>query len=261
MELLVLGCWAPFPAPGGACPGYLVGDGEDFVLADCGHGVAARLFGRGEFGRLRAVFLSHLHPDHWYDLPALRHVLRAAAGPRPLPGGAPSGPLLLCAPNEPAASFTQLAGYTDAFRVRPVGIPAGVGVEGGALATVELGRLTVRFYATRHALPACCLEFGFGGRRLFYTGDTAWWDGLPVLAAGAEVILAEASLLSADRPYLPEDHLTAAEAGRLAREAGAKALILTHFWPAYAPDALYREAREHFGGEILLAREGEVYRF
>lgn len=265
VELWVLGCWAPYPAPGGACSGYLVGDGDSFVLVECGHGVMARLLGSVGLEQLRAVFLSHLHPDHWYDLPALRHALRAKAGLRHSTAGPLAGSLPLYAPAEPAESFSQIASYTEAFRVHAVpNVPllGSAGESGGKEKfTVDLGWMTVNLYPARHVLPAYSLEFVCGSKRLFYTGDTAWWDGLPGLAAGADVVLAEASLLAADRPLLPDDHLTAAEAGRLAETAGAKTLLLTHFWPEYDLDDLYREARQHFRGQVALAREGEVYRF
>lgn len=265
VELRILGCWAPYPAPGGACSGYLVGEGNSFVLVECGHGVMARLAGWVELEQLQAVFLSHLHPDHWHDLPALRYALRARSGLRLRPAGPALDPLPLYAPAEPASSFAQIASYTEAFRVHALpNLPVdgtGAALGGKPALRVDLGWLTVDLYPTRHALPAYCLGFACGSKCLFYTGDTAWWDGLLAMAAGAEVILAEASLLSADRDLLADDHLTAAEAGRLAEAVGAKTLVLTHFWPAYPLEVLYREARQHFRGEVILAREGETYRF
>ncbi|MCR4419236.1 MAG: MBL fold metallo-hydrolase [Clostridia bacterium] len=264
MELRVLGRWAPFAPPGGACPGYLIGDGSEFVLVDCGHGVISRLLGSVGLDRLRAVLLSHLHPDHWFDLPALRHALRARAG-RGHGQALPAPPLPLYAPAQPADFFALIASYREAFIARAVPelAPPG-GPEPGPpapLVEVEVGPVRARFFAARHAVPACCLDLVCAGRRLFYTGDTAWWEGLAEMARGADVVLAEASLLTADRPLLPDDHLTAAQAAELAGRAGARTLILTHFWPDYDPESLRAEAECRFSGQVLLAEEGRVYGF
>lgn len=43
MKLTVLGCNGPYPAPGGACSGYLLQEGDTGVLLDCGAGVLAQL--------------------------------------------------------------------------------------------------------------------------------------------------------------------------------------------------------------------------
>jgi ribonuclease Z len=59
--------------------------------------------------------------------------------------------------------------------------------------------------------------------------------------------------LEQDRDLATErHHLTARQAGLLAREANVKELALFHFSPRYqeCPDALYREAAEAFDGPI-----------
>ncbi|MGB9885677.1 MAG: MBL fold metallo-hydrolase [Moorellales bacterium] len=263
-QLRILGRWAPFAPPGGACPGYLVGDGLRFVLLDCGHGVASRLLAHIDLGQLEAVFLTHLHPDHWFDLPALRHALRARAGRG---GGSTQAAVPLFVPSRPEDFFSRISSYGEAFAVHPLVDPeekallsAGAVCPGQAQPQeIEVGPLRVRLFPTRHALPAYCLELACGGRKLFYTGDTAWWEGLVTMAAGAHTVLAEASLLEADRELVPHDHLTAAQAAELARRAGAQTLILTHLWPEYDPEKLRAEASRHFSGKVLVAEEDAVY--
>jgi ribonuclease BN (tRNA processing enzyme) len=53
-------------------------------------------------------------------------------------------------------------------------------------------------------------------------------------------------------------NMTAAEAGSAAAAAGARRLLLTHFWPGTDRQASKAEAARAFGGEILLAEEGAV---
>ena len=50
-------------------------------------------------------------------------------------------------------------------------------------------------------------------------------------------------------------HLTSREAGEAAHDAGARRLVLTHFWPDNDRQSSEAAAREAFDGEILLADE------
>jgi ribonuclease Z len=59
---------------------------------------------------------------------------------------------------------------------------------------------------------------------------------------------------------LKRGHMSAGEAGRAAREAGAQRLMLTHYRSSDKLDAHHRAAAEHaFGGPIELAKEGHTY--
>jgi ribonuclease BN (tRNA processing enzyme) len=89
-----------------------------------------------------------------------------------------------------------------------------------------------------------------------YTGDTGVSPGLLPLAAGADLLLAEATLTATDDG--PHGHLSAADAARAARDAGAKVLVLTHF-PSADQGWLHArrdEAAREFAGVIHLARPG-----
>jgi ribonuclease BN (tRNA processing enzyme) len=74
--LTVLGAGPAAPNPGGACSGYLLRDGDTAVLVDCGSGVAGRIALHLPANRLTAVAISHLHPDHYFDLVQLYYLLR-----------------------------------------------------------------------------------------------------------------------------------------------------------------------------------------
>jgi ribonuclease Z len=72
------------------------------------------------------------------------------------------------------------------------------------------------------------------GQRMAFVMDTGICDAAVELAAGADLLVCEATFASADvdlaRRYR---HLTAADAGRIARDAGARRLVLTHFSQRY----------------------------
>src|SRR5207253_1862056 len=90
--------------------------------------------------------------------------------------------------------------------------------------------------------------------RLVYTGDTGPSSKLAQWATGADLLLAECSLPEA---LAMDIHLTPERAGDLAREAGARRLVLTHFYPPVETSDPARAAGARFKGPIAAARDGD----
>jgi ribonuclease Z len=95
------------------------------------------------------------------------------------------------------------------------------------------------------------------GQRLAYVVDTLFsrdnMDKIARLAGDADVFYCESPFVDADRDQATKrHHLTARQAGTLARTAGAKRLEVFHFSPRYdgQPERLYAEAAAAFRGEI-----------
>ncbi len=91
------------------------------------------------------------------------------------------------------------------------------------------------------------------GQSFAFVMDTRWCDAALELAAGVDLLVCEATFLSADQQLAGQyGHLTARQAGRLAAEAGARRLVLSHFSNRY-PDArvLADEAAEEFDDVVL----------
>ena len=90
---------------------------------------------------------------------------------------------------------------------------------------------------------------------MFYTGDTGWREDLPALCAGADLLLADACFSEAERAgggIAP--HLTASEAGRIAKEGGVKRLLCTHLWGGGCDEAqLCAEACAQFPDSAVAA--------
>ncbi|MBX5465136.1 MAG: MBL fold metallo-hydrolase [Clostridia bacterium] len=246
VRLEVLGFWGGYPGPEGASAGYLLhGEQGGELLLDCGSGVLSRLLesaGLEGLRRLEAVLLTHLHHDHAADLGVLSQALVVESyhgfERAPLPVYVPEGAL------ERARFY--LAGDPWS-RLRPL--------RPGEVVTV--GAFRVEAAPARHPVPALALRVEEGGRRLVYTGDTAASAEVEALAAGADLLLAEAS------HYEGEDgsragHLTAPEAGAMARRAGVARLVLTHL-PHYGDlEELEEQARRAFGGPTGRAHSGLV---
>jgi ribonuclease BN (tRNA processing enzyme) len=90
------------------------------------------------------------------------------------------------------------------------------------------------------------------GKTLVFSGDTDYCNGLVELAAGAEWLVLECSFPEGQKK---EGHLTPSLAGRVAREAGAGTLILTHFYPECVGQDLNGPCSREFGGPVILAED------
>lgn len=95
------------------------------------------------------------------------------------------------------------------------------------------------------------------GQQIAYVVDTLFNRGnmeqIAELARGVDVFYCESLFLDVDRDQASKrHHLTARQAGTLARRAGAKRLEVFHFSPRYdgQADRLYNEAAATFRGEM-----------
>jgi ribonuclease Z len=95
------------------------------------------------------------------------------------------------------------------------------------------------------------------GQVFAFVMDTRWCPGALQLADGADLLVCESTFLDVDADMADEyGHLTARQAGRLAREAGVRRLVLTHFSRRYADEqAFVDEACSEFDGDIVLAED------
>lgn len=253
MKLTVLGCWAPYPRAGGACSGYLLQAGGKNILIDCGNGVISNLQKYLDFRLLDAIFISHLHSDHYLDLHCLRHAIGGARR-----RGAKLQPVPLYVPMAPEEAFQQINRFTEAFEIRPIEELSRQKLNGLEAFLADLEAVQVFLIKTAHPLPTYAVRV-HAGKKFFYSADTKWCDYLVQAAAGANIALVEASVIEKDREHTVAGHLTAVQAGLLAAQAGVGELIITHFWPAYDQEILRSEAEAGFGRPVITAFEGMQY--
>ena len=96
-----------------------------------------------------------------------------------------------------------------------------------------VGDLALSWGPLKHGIPAFGLRVQAGGRALAYSGDSAYCEGLVELAEGADLLLCEAG--ASEHPPTGAVHCTPEDAARIAREAGAQRLVLTHIDAPNAP--------------------------
>ncbi|MCB2224580.1 MAG: MBL fold metallo-hydrolase [Actinobacteria bacterium] len=243
MRLVVLGSNGTYPEPGRPASGYLAG-GDRPVWLDAGPGTLTAAMARGVVADVSALVLTHVHGDHCLDALPLFNLLRY--------GGVRATPLPVLAPRgvaERLAAFIGAGPGHDFHRVFDFRTVA-PGDE------VSAGGLRLTFGAAVHPVPAVTVRVDDGERSLAYSGDTGPGGGLVETAAGADLLLCEATGQGRREEYGYPHHLVAAEAGAAARVAGARRLLVTHVAPTLDPAVSVREAAAEYGGPVEWAAPG-----
>jgi ribonuclease BN (tRNA processing enzyme) len=224
----------------------LVRSGQDALVLDAGTGFR-RLVGEPALLdgiRRLDIVLTHFHLDHTCGLmyvPALA-VKAEIWAPGAWLYDAPSAELLAPLRRAPISPFEP----NELGEVREL-------VAGPQ--TVGAFEVTARAQP-RHWAPTAGLRVGDA---LVLVTDTAYDPGSSELARDAEHLLHEAWSTSA-RPAASEGDATAADAGTVAREAGARRLTLVHINPRLeSEDELLSDARSRFP-EAQLGRDATELR-
>jgi ribonuclease BN (tRNA processing enzyme) len=243
MRLTVAGAGASWPGEQ-PCSGHLVSAGDTTIMLDCGNGALASAARLTDPAALAAVFVTHEHIDHFGDLYCLQAMLRWAPG-GPMPPMALYGPPGLLERMGRVLSEKAASELADAFAFTAL-LPGD---------TIPVGPIVVTAMAAAHMDGSLGLRVSEGPAVLAYTGDARPAPETDALvAAGADVVLAEATLPAAFAGKAP--HLTGGEAGSLATLARAHTLVLTHLWPTADLEALEADARSTFEGRVELGRPG-----
>ena len=251
MRLTVVGCSGSYPGPRSPCSCYLVEaeqDGRTWrILLDLGSGALGRLHDFVDPLTVDAVFLSHLHPDHWFDMSGyyvMRKYHPSGAQPR-IPVYGPRGTAKRMAK---AYGLPEKPGMTEEFSFR----------EYADHAPATLGPLTVEVARVDHPVDAYAIKVGCNGRTFVYSGDTGPTPALVELARGSDLLLAEAAFREGeDNPR--GLHLTGKEAAEAAARAGVPRLVLTHVPPWHDPHVARAEAEPAFDGLLEVAHSGATY--
>jgi ribonuclease BN (tRNA processing enzyme) len=245
MRLTVLGAGPAYTdRPGATGAAYLLRSGESSLVVDLGQGSFPALASRIDPSTLDGIVISHLHPDHFIDLVALRHYLVYQLEP--------SGRVQVHGPAE-------LAQRIDALHAEPGFTVAALDVVDLVPGIIDIGAFTVEAARVMHTPESD--SFGFrisvGGLRtgLVYSGDCGRADDLLPLIRDGDALLSEVSFGAA--PVSPgAQHLNGPIVGALAARAGVGRVLLTHLQMGFDRDAALASTAEHFDGQIDLVDPG-----
>jgi len=288
LDVVFLGTSGSAPTARRAPSATLVRRGGERLLIDCGEGTQRQLL-RSDVGLvdIEEVFLTHLHADHFLGLPGMLKTFALRGRDLPLTVRGPRGTRALMASMgrligrltydldivelSPGEALTR-----DGYRLQAFSVSHGIEAIGYALVEEPRpGRFDVEAADTlgvppgreRGSLqrgevvvlsdgsvvkPEDVLGEARPSRKLVLTGDTAPAPSVVEAAAGADLLVHEATFLADERVRAREtDHSTAGEAARVASEAGVKLLALTHVSNRYGGAAVEEEAREVFAATVV----------
>jgi ribonuclease BN (tRNA processing enzyme) len=250
VELVTVGTGTVAPSATRTAACHWVTRGGLKVMLDCGAGTLHRL---AQFAlpwpQVTHVVLSHFHPDHWGELPMLVYALKYTTVPPR------REPLVILGPPGVVRHIKAIAAGYGEWLLDP-GFPIGIlDVRDGEPFPLDAD-LNLETFPVPHTPESVAVSLQAPEGRLVYTGDTGPSAPLARWAAGCDLLLAECSL--------PDDqamdiHLTPSSVGELARDAGAKRLVLTHFYPPVETSDPARRAAAIYAGPITAARDGDRF--
>jgi ribonuclease BN (tRNA processing enzyme) len=247
LELFVAGAGPAYTdRPGATGAAYLVRHGSTAVLLDLGQGSFPRVASELDPRELDAVVISHLHPDHFVDLVALRHYLRYAVDPpRRVRVLAPAG----------------LTGRLDALHDEPGFTAAALDCVGLAEGPLIVGDLQLEARLVTHTAESYAFRVAAAGdeRGLVYSGDCGRAADLAPLIQPGDVLLCEVSFGPGPVPA-GVNHLDGPAVGELAATSGAGRVLLTHLQMGYSDEATIEAVRIRFDGPIELVEPGSRIR-
>lgn len=268
MDVTLLGTGCPQVSTERYGPANLVRHGDAAFLVDCGSGTTQRLLGAGSAGRdLEAVLLTHLHSDHLVDLYQLIISSWHQGRDRPQVVYGPPGTAAFV--ERTMAVWKEELAQRVAHEKRPSTRALETEVrEIGPGTVLTAGDLRVTAVAVAHQPVKHAFGFVFeaGGRRLAFSGDTAYCPALIEAARGADVLVHEC-FIHREMKLMPgrtaegiqnvaSYHTLSSEVGTVAREAGARCLVLNHFVPVrFDKSALLAEVRRDYDGPIVIGED------
>ena len=245
------------------------------IVVDCGLGVTRGLVDQGMQPRdLSEIFITHMHSDHYLELGPLIHTCWTAGLKTPVDVWGPEGLL------EYWQGFLASMQADIDLRIEDEGRPDLRDlvrfhiVDAGTV--VDTPGLTVRAIRTIHPPLIDCFAYAFegAGRRVVFSGDTAYMPALAEFAQGASLLVHEAMLESALPALMTRigngsdklmahwlrSHTFAADAARVAAQAGVAQLALHHLIPSDDPDYSdihwYEATAPHWDGPLHIGKDG-----
>jgi ribonuclease Z len=294
LSVTFLGTGAATPTIDRNVAGLAVQRKGETLLFDCGEGNQRQMMRYGVGFAFREIFFSHYHADHLLGVTGLLRTMGLQDRSAPVTLYGPKGAqrilgaaitlgiernkfpveIVEIKPGDRLArdeyeiavfdtehradtvgyalvEHTRL-GRFNPDRARELGIP-----EGPFWGQLHKGR-PVTLPDGRTIGPADLVGPPRAGRRLVYSGDTRPHLSVIEASRGADLLVHEATFGGDEMERARETgHSTAAEAARVALDAGVRRLVLTHISSRYNREAteLLAEARAVFP-ETVIARDG-----
>jgi ribonuclease Z len=282
LSVVFAGTAGSVPTARRGLPATLVRRGGDRILFDCGEGTQRQLIRSVGLADIDAVFVTHLHVDHWLGLPGMVKSFELRDRDRPLDVYGPPGIRAAIdglrfvlgrvrfgmrvveldrfeeverdgysVTAVPVRHRTQAYGYALVEPDRPGRFDAALAERLGVTPGPDFGRLQ-RGETVDGVAPHEVIGPARPGRKVVLSGDTAPCDGIRIAAHRADLLIHEATFTDEELDRARETmHSTARQAAEIAAEAGVRMLALTHLSTRYGGREIEDEARTVFPGTVV----------
>ena len=268
LTLTLLGTGSPKPNLERSGPAQVITIDNMPVLIDCGEGTVRQLMEAGmNPADIQYVCFTHLHSDHVFGY---GHFLLGgwSLGRRKLTVIGPKGTKRFH--EKVLDMFEEDISYRLSLGISGKGLMdvkiIELEDEGGQVISEIPAKITTT--PVVHNVKTFAYRFDVGSRSIVISGDTAPVDTLVNLAKGADILVQDAAITSSSINQssndanlkniwtrLQKEHCTPAQAAMIAKEAGVKRLVLTHFLPNVNEEQVYQEASEIFEGEVIVGKD------
>lgn len=249
-----------------------------FVI-DTGYGTTFKLKEAGvNLSTLKYVFITHLHSDHYLDLGPLLYNAWIAGLTEPINVYAPAGihPLL--------NAYWESNRFDIDTRIKDEGRPdiRNLVIAHEVAEGIQIARPDFEISAIKNIHPpidtSYAFKFKLGKKIIVFSGDTAYHPALATFASGADYLIHEVMYgpavdeMAKRRPNatkliasIKSHHTSAEDAGRIAKAANVKTLILNHFVPPDDKSLNNRvwidAVRSTFTGNIIVGKDLQQFNF
>jgi ribonuclease BN (tRNA processing enzyme) len=232
-------------------------EGREPILVDTGPGVVRQIQRAGRLcTEIGHVIVTHAHGDHTLGFPYFiwNHFYEGLGGYK--------GPerIHVYALPSVVAGLRSMLEFCYVTKNYPFVVEYHeLASDGGG--PTPIGDLSVSWLPVPHTTENIALRFDSPSASLAYSSDTIYDPGFVRFATGASFMIHEGFVTEEQFDLSRRvKHGTGADAGRAAKEAGAKSLALVHlFPPMYARVSdLVQEAKKEFDGSVFVPEELQV---
>lgn len=284
MNITILGSAASAPTPQRSLPSIAVQIEGDVLLLDCGEGAQRQMMSFGvSFAKVKAIFVSHLHLDHFLGIFGLGETLRLSGvatkidifGPPGLekflysfghrelfvvhelhPRDCSSKKPIFTISNHDVFAFPAMHGKRmnafgylvrekDRLRFHEEKAKA-LGINGPLFSQIQKeGSLKIG----KKKVKLSEVTYKQEGKSIAYSGDTVYSSELVRVCKNVDLLIHDCTFDEPRRALADEKfHSTATDAAQAAKKCNAKKLLLFHIGGRFSKDAspLVEEAKKTF---------------
>lgn len=249
IEVIILGSGTCAPSIRRAGPSAcLKASGQTFMI-DSAAGTLRQMVMAGiPYDSIDTILYTHFHPDHIGEFVPFIFATKYA------PGYNRSSPVMIFAAqglnNFHHAMKMAFGHWTEPEEERVIMEELSCEVP----AAVQAPPFIIRSAPVKHTPQSLAYRIECpGGKSVVFSGDTDICQNIIDIAEGADLLVCECAAPEGEKV---QGHLTPSEAGRIANEAGVKALLLTHFYPDCDNHDMAGPCRAIYdGGPIILAED------